>query len=178
MNQLKRHSVLVLCIAFVLVSAVCVAVILAPPVANVKLSGTLTLGGATDSSLDGISEGDTCSGRGSLTDVASGAMVTIYSGGSNTELQTSVLEDGKVDRFGNCVFKFSLSNISKISNYSLAIGKRPRHNYSFSQLAGAGFNLKLVLGELSSKSLAKSPGSGSKSKNYQLQDNSTSLTAN
>jgi len=180
MNWWKKHTVALLYAGFLVVAGVLAVVILAPPPANVNIAGTLTLGGATDSDLGGVAAGDTCSGRRSLADIAGGSKVTVYSGNSNTALQTSVLEDGKIDKFGNCVFKFSLSGVSKIKSYSVAIGQRPRYNYSLADLVSNKFNLKLTFGEVSDQELKAVSASGEKggstSKNYQLQDVTGSQT--
>jgi|GEM_PF-6187486 hypothetical protein len=182
MNLWKRHTVALLYAIFLGVAGVLALVILAPPPANVKIAGTLTLGGATDTGLSGVAAGDTCSGRRSLADIAGGSKVTVYSGNSATALQTSVLEDGKVDKFGNCIFKFSLSGVSKVKNYSIAIGQRPRYNYGLADLVSMNYNLKLTFGEVSDQELkvvTAGEKGGSASKNYQLQDvNGSQTTSN
>ena len=173
MGWFRKNTVIILFVAFVAVAGLCAAVILAPPPANVAISGTLILGGATDSDLSGVKEGEGCGGRRSLADITGGAKVTVFNGRSNTELKTSVLEAGEIDDSGNCVFKFSVSGVSKVTSYSINIGQRPRYQYSYNDLVVSKFKIKLVMGEVSEKKLStdsQQTQSSSASRNYQMQE--------
>ena len=179
---LKKHTVFMLYGSFIVTAGLCAVIIMAPPPANVSLSGTLTLGGGAGADLSGVSAGQPCSGKRSVADIAGGAKVVVYSGDSNTALKTALLGDGKIDPYGNCVFKFALTDFNKVANYSIAVAERPRYAYSLTDFKTADFKVDLKLGELNTKDTGvgvSQSADGAASKSYRLQDVSGSQnTAN
>jgi len=158
--------------ALALVSAGLYAItILSPATGTISLRGTLTIGGGSDD-RGGIYEGDSCGGRKEYADVIAGSKTVAYDGHNDALLGVTSLEPGHIDSLGNCVFRFSFTDITKAGSYALEVASRGQHWYSYSQLAAHGFTINLVLGQLSTVKLPeRSLGKGeSASQHYEMQD--------
>ena len=144
---------------------------LLPTAVSISLRGTLTIG-VVGFERGGLYEGDSCDGRKQYADIVTGSKTVIYDGTTNATLGVTALEPGHIDAFGNCVFRFSLTGVSKVDSYNIEVASRGLHRLPYRELAAKGYSVTLELGQLSSEKLpAKTLGGGvSSSKKYQLQD--------
>ena len=161
----------VLALGAIVIGGVFLAEVIYPTAADISLRGTLTIGGQ-GSGLGGVYEGDSCGGRKEYADILAGSKTVVYDGQTNGLLGVSTLEAGRIDAFGNCVFRFSLTGVGKVNKYAVEVASRGLHRFSYKELADKNFAVALELGNLSKDKLpGRTAGSGvSSSKKYQLQD--------
>jgi hypothetical protein len=107
------------------------------------LSGTVLL---VDSTY-GARPGSRCTGEGGYGDLRAGAQVVLTDDRGAT-LSTGRLSAGEFDGLG-CVFSFALEDVTRADFYSLSVagGQRGQLQYSYEELADAGWSVELSLGD-------------------------------
>jgi len=171
MSRWKQALGAVLALSIIVVGGVFLAESIYPSAADISLRGTLTVGGQ-GSDIGGVYEGDSCGGRKEFADILAGAKAVIYDGQTTILLGASELEPGRIDAFGNCVFRFGFTSVNKANSYAVEVANRGLHQFSYKNLAAKGFAFTLNLGNVSKTKLPeRTTAKGvSSSKKYQLQD--------
>ncbi len=107
----------------------------------IAVQGTFTL----KDSFSG-DEGEYCAGNGGYDDISSSTQVTVSNGEGNI-VAVGNLGSGSVDDIGNCLYKFTISNIPRSKVYQFEVSHRGKVVFSHDQLVADDYEVELQLGD-------------------------------